>query len=185
MTPEEDMAAQKGDVPMKDKKMYTEAEIEALAEKAAECAMEHFKHGLNCGECVVQGFWDLGLSDYPKEIVGLVSGMGGGMGFTHHTCGAVNAGLVVISSEKGRKNPYARETFAERVDELHHPGTGIYPRHGAYVKECIKEYGTMECRDLCLPFDESTPEGKKDRARNCKKLIGFCTREAVKAALRP
>ena len=116
---------------------------------------------------------------------GFGRGMGGGMGFTHHTCGAVNAGLVVISSEKGRKNPYARETFAERVDELHHPGTGIYPRHGAYVKECIKEYGTMECRDLCLPFDESTPEGKKDRARNCKKLIGFCTREAVKAALRP
>lgn len=109
---------------MKDKKMYTEAEIEALAEKAAECAMEHFKHGLNCGECVVQGFLDLGLSDYPKEIVGLVSGMGGGMGFTHHTCGAVNAGLVVISSEKGRKNPYARETFAERVDEL------PPPRHG-------------------------------------------------------
>ena len=170
---------------MKEKKVYTEAEIEALAQKAADNAMEHFKHGLNCGECVLQGSLNRGLSDYPKESVGMVSGMGGGMGFTHHTCGAGNAGLVVISSEKGRKNPYAKPTFEERVDELHHPGTGIYPRHGAYIKDCITEYGTIECRDLCVPFDESTPEGKKARARNCKKLIGFCTKKAVEAALKP
>lgn len=134
---------------MEEKKIYTEAEIEELAERASQNAMEHFKHGLNCGECVLQGFLDLGISEYPPEIVGLVSGMGGGMGFTKHTCGAVNAGLVVISSKQGRKNPYAKETFAERVDELHHEGSGIYPRHGAYVKEFIKEYGTIECRDLC------------------------------------
>ena len=168
-----------------EKKVYTEEEIEALAEKASQNAMEHFKHGLNCGECVLQGFLDLGISDYPKDIVALVSGMGGGMGFTHHTCGAVNAGLVVIGSEKGRKDPYAKPTFEERVDELHHPGTGIYPRHGAYVKDCIREYGTIECRDLCFPFDESTPEGKKERARNCRKIIGFCTKAAVRAALKP
>ena len=40
-----------------------------------------------------------------------------------------------------------------------------------------------ECRDLCFPFDESTPEGKKNRARNCKKIIGWCAKEATKAAL--
>ena len=71
---------------MEEKKIYTEAEIEELAERASQNAMEHFKHGLNCGECVLQGFLDLGISEYPPEIVGLVSGMGGGMGFTKHTC---------------------------------------------------------------------------------------------------
>ena len=52
------------------------------------------------------------------------------------------------------------------------------------VMNCIAEWGTIECRDLCFPFDESTPEGKKDRARNCKKLIGWCAKEATKAALK-
>ena len=169
---------------MEEKKIYTEEEIEQLAEKASQNAMEHFKHGLNCGECVLQGFLDLGISEYPPEIIALVSGMGGGMGFTKHTCGAVNAGMVVIGSKQGRKNPYAKETFAERVDELHHDETGIYPRHAVYVKDVIKEYGTIECRDLCFPFDESTKDGMKERARNCKKIIGFCAMEATKAALK-
>ena len=96
----------------------------------------------------------------------------------------MNAGMVVIGSKQGRKNPYAKETFAERVDELHHDETGIYPRHAVYVKNVITEYGTIECRDLCFPFDESTKEGMKERARNCKKIIGFCAKEATKAALK-
>ena len=78
---------------MEEKKIYTEEEIEQLAEKASQNAMEHFKHGLNCGECVLQGFLDLGISEYPPEIIALVSGMGGGMGFTKHTCGAVTASI--------------------------------------------------------------------------------------------
>ena len=40
---------------MAEKKVYTEAEIEEISEKASQAAMEHFKHGLNCGECVFQG----------------------------------------------------------------------------------------------------------------------------------
>lgn len=50
---------------MEEKKIYTEAEIEELAERASQNAMEHFKHGLNCGECVLQGFLDLGISGNP------------------------------------------------------------------------------------------------------------------------
>ena len=38
---------------MEEKKIYTEAEIEELAEKASQNAMAHFKNGLNCGECAV------------------------------------------------------------------------------------------------------------------------------------
>ena len=77
----------------------------------------------------------------------------------------------------------AKATFEERVEELHRPKTGIYPRHGAYIRRCLAEWGTIDCRDLCFPFDETTPEGKKERARNCKKIIGWCAAEAVKAAL--
>ena len=112
---------------MEEKKIYTEAEIEELAERASQNAMEHFKHGLNCGECVLQGFLDLGISEYPPEIVGLVSGMGGGMGFTKHTFGAVNAGLVVIGSKipmrkKPLQNGWTNCTMREAVFI---PGTAL------------------------------------------------------------
>lgn len=162
-------------------KKYSEEEIEMLAEKAAENAMEHFKHGLNCGECVLQGFLDLGITDYPHDIVGLVSGFGAGMGATGHTCGAVNAGIVVIGSEKGRKNPYAKPTFEERVDELNHPETGIYARHGDYIRQCFQELGTIECRDLCIAYPSFH---SKERARNCKRIIGIAAKLAVRAALK-
>ncbi len=168
---------------MTTEKKYTPEEIEAIAEKVSKEAMEHFKHGLNCSESVFKAFLDAGISDFPPETVALVSGMGGGMGGTGNTCGAVNAGMLVISAMKGRKNPYAKETMDERVEELHNPETGIYPIHGKYVNRAMEEYGTIGCRELCAPFDQSTPEGKKNRARNCKKIIGFCAKEATRIAL--
>ena len=166
---------------MSEKKIYTDEEIESLSNKAAENAMNHFKYGLTCAECAFLGFLDLGLTDFPPEVIALSSGFGGGMGGTKHTCGAVNGGMLAIGTMQGRKNPYALPTFEERVDELHHEMTGVYPRHGEYVTACIKEYGTIDCRDLCLPFSE---DQQKEKSRNCKKIIGFCAKEATKAALK-
>lgn len=169
---------------MAEKKIFTEAEIEELAEKAAQDAMEHFKHGLTCSECVFKGFLDLGLTDFGPEVIALSSGFGGGMGGTEHTCGAVNAGMLAIGTMQGRKDPYALPTFEERVEELHAEETGVYPRHGAYVKAVMGQIGTLDCKDLKFPYDESTPEGHKERARNCKRIIGICAKEATKAALK-
>lgn len=164
-----------------EKKHYTPEERAALAEKAAANAGEHFRHGLNCSECVLKGFLELGLTDYPPETVALVSGMGGGMGRTGHLCGAVNAGMLVISSMHGRRDPYAKATMEERVDELHHPETGIYPRHAAYVRAVLGAIGSLDCRDLCAPYaDHNSPE----RKRNCKKIVMTCARIATEMALR-
>ena len=165
---------------MSEKRKYTPEEIEELAGKAAENATNHFKHGLTCAECVFKGFLDLGLSDFPPEVVALSSGYGGGMGATYHTCGAVNGGMLAIGTMQGRKDPYALPTFEERVEQLNRPETGVYPRHGAYVKSVFAEWGTIDCRDLCINFDFHS----KDRARNCKKIIAYCAMEATKAALK-
>lgn len=156
--------------------------IGRLAEDAARRAMEHYKHGLNCAECVLQAFLDLGISSYDPSIVGLVSGMGGGMGHTGHTCGAVNAGMVVVSAEKGRKNPYEAASAKERIAELNAPGTGIYARHRAYLQECFAELGTIECRDLCIQYADFA---SRDRARHCQRIIGLCAAAAVRHALKP
>lgn len=166
---------------MNGQKHYTEEERRRLADEAAALAGEHFRHGLNCGECVWKGFLDLGLSGFPPEIAALASGFGGGMGGTGHTCGAVNAGMLVISSMHGRKDPYEKETFEERFDQLHHEGTGIYPRHAEYIRAVITELGTIECRDLCFPYPD---HDSRDRKRNCKKIIELCTRIATEMALR-
>ena len=166
---------------MSEKRKYTEEEIEALAEQAAKNAMNHFRYGVSCGECVFKGFLDLGLTDFPPEIIALASGFGGGMGCTRHTCGAVNGGMLAIGTMHGRRDPYALPTFEERVDELNRPETGVYARHGQFVRQVITEYGTIDCRDLILPFEGC--EGK-EQARRCQKLIGFCARQATKAALK-
>ena len=54
---------------MAEKKVYTEAEIEEISEKASQAAMEHFKHGLNCGECVFQGYLEQKTTDYPENHI--------------------------------------------------------------------------------------------------------------------
>lgn len=166
---------------MSEKTAYTPEEIEALSEQAAQNAMNHFKYGISCGECALMGFLDLGLSDYPPETAGLASGFGGGMGASRHTCGAVNGGMMAIGTLQGRKDPYALPTFEERVEQLNRPETGVYARHGVYIRACIERWGTIECRDLCFPFADFH---SKDRARKCKEVIGFCAREATKAALK-
>lgn len=164
-----------------EKKHYTPEERAALAEQAAANAGEHFRHGLNCSECVLKGFLDLGLTDYPPETVALASGMGGGMGGTGRLCGAVNAGMLVVSAMHGRRDPYAKDTMEARVDELHHPETGIYSRHAAYLRAVMKELGSLECRDLCFPYPDFD---SKDRKRNCKKILMTCARIATEMALR-
>ena len=166
---------------MSEQKKYSQEEIDALAKQAGQNAMEHFRHGLNCGECVFKGFLDLGLTDLPAEVVCLSSGFGAGMGGTKHACGAVNGGMLAISSTKGRRDPYALPTFAERVEELNRADDGVYARHGAYVRAVISEYGTIDCRDLCTPFEDFH---SKERARKCKQIIGYCAEQATRAALK-
>lgn len=163
-----------------DKKHYTPEERAAYAEQAAANAGNHFRCGLNCGECVLKAFLDLGLTNYPPETVALASGMGAGMGGTGRVCGAVNAGMLVLSAMHGRQDPYAKESFAERVDELHHPVTGIYPRHEAYLRAAATELGALDCRDLCFPWPDFECT---DRKRNCKRIIKTCARIATDMAL--
>ena len=169
---------------MSERKKYSFEEVESLAEQAAQNAMNHFRYGLTCSECVLKGVLDLGISDLPEEIVALSSGFGGGMGETFHTCGAVNGGMMAIGSVIGRKNPYAKETFEERVDELHNTESGLYPIHGKYIKKIIKEKGTIECRDMSIIYDMSTPEGKKERARMCNwSMCKKCCKSSVDRGL--
>lgn len=156
----------------------TNQETAVLMEKAEESARSHFREGLNCAECVMRSFLELGLTDLPDEIITMASGLGGGIGMTHHDCGAVMGGALAIGTTQGRKDPFAKETFQERVEELNGEN-GIYQLFRRYIEEVEEKYGTIVCRELNKGLDW---EGKP-RKKNCQAIIGHCAALAVKYAL--
>lgn len=78
--------------------------IEELREIAKESAKNYYRLGLNCSECVFKSFLDLELTDYPKEVVGLSSGFGGGIGKTRNVCGAFLGAALSVAAIKAINN---------------------------------------------------------------------------------
>lgn len=150
--------------------------INELMEKAEERARHNFRNGLNCAESVVQSVIDLGLTDLPSEFVAAASGFGGGIGHTKNMCGAISGCMMAVSSVKGRKNPFEKETLKERFDELNGEN-GVYQLFAQIVKDLEDKYGTLLCRELTKEFDDF---GSKARKASCMEITVFCTQLAVK-----
>jgi C_GCAxxG_C_C family probable redox protein len=147
----------------------------SIVEKTEQAAKEHFRHGLNCAECVVQGFLDTHDTGMPQEVLALTTGFGGGIGRTKNLCGAISGAVMALGLVKGRRNPLAKETAAERIGELGE----IYPFYTEMVQELEAHYGTLICRELCAPHGEF--EGKA-RRKNCQEMVAFCAALAAKYA---
>lgn len=158
--------------------MNEELNLEELQEKARTLARGYFREGLNCAECVLKSFLDLGLTDYSEDILALATGFGGGIGHTRNDCGSVLGAVLAIGTVKGRKNPMEKDTLAERIQQLQGEN-GIYKIFGGLVEEFTQKYGTIVCNELSLGYEW---EGKQ-RKKNCQELIGYCAELAVKYAL--
>lgn len=154
--------------------------IEELREKAKDSAKNYYRLGLNCSECVFKSFLDLELTDYPKEVVGLSSGFGAGIGKTKNVCGAFLGAALSVASIKGRKNPLAKGTLKERVKELNDEG-GVYSIFNSLVKEFEKDYGTIVCRELTEAYEDWN---SRERKKNCQEIIGYAASLAIKHALK-
>ena len=148
----------------------------SLPEQAEQIGKNYFKQGLNCTECVMSSFMDLHETNYSRDIIGLATGFGGGMGDTKNTCGAIIGAVMALSAVLGRRNPLERETVGERVQELR----PIYAVVGEMVKEMEAHYGTLICSELSAPL--GTFEGKA-RKKNCMEIIGYCSALVMKYAL--
>ena len=114
--------------------METTQDIERLKEQSEKAAREYFRQGLNCAECVLKSFLELGLTDFPPEVIALASGFGGGIGLTRNTCGAVLGGALALGTLYGRKDPLAKETLQERIAELNGEA-GVYQVFRRYIEE--------------------------------------------------
>lgn len=141
----------------------------------AEIAGEYFKKGLNCSECVFQSFLDTHEIDIPKEVIGLATGFGGGMGQTRNTCGAITGAVLALSALRGRKNPLEKETPKERIQQLQQ----VYIPFGEMVREIEQHYGTLICKELSAPYGDFKGKARK---QNCKQIITYCAALASKYA---
>ena len=146
---------------------------ERIAE-AGNIAGEYFKQGLNCSECVLQSFLDTQNVNFPKEVISLASGFGGGMGQTRNTCGAITGAILALSTMKGR-NPFEKETPKERIQQIQQ----IYVPFGDMVREIEQHQGTLICKELSAPYGDFAGKARK---QNCKQIISYCAELVAKYA---
>ncbi len=150
--------------------------LQQKAQQAEEKARQYFREGLNCSECVLRSFLDLNDVQLPDEIMTLASGFGGGMGQTRNTCGAITGAMLAVGTLRGRRNPLAKETPAERIQEI----KATYPPFKALIRHLEEHYGTLICRELNEAYKDDF-DGKP-RKKNCQQIIGYCAAKAIEYA---
>ena len=141
------------------------------AERVEQYAIENYKHGLNCAECVLSALQREGALDIPKEAVGMGVGFGGGIGLSGLTCGALSAAVLANGLRYGRKDPYTvlaeergKEVAGKYYRRYHAPcGAEISAPHGAWESRerrihCLQLIGRaarLAYRYLQMPQDEA------------------------------
>ncbi len=109
-----------------------------------ETSLKLFKNGNSCAQAILEAYAKRVNID-SKLLIKIGSGLGGGVGRKQHICGAVNAGAIILGlhySSGISGDIESKENTSEIV--------------GAYVAECEKILGNIQCKDL-LKIDFSIP----------------------------
>ncbi len=113
-----------------------------------EDAAELFRNGWSCSQAVVCAFAkDFGIDE--KSALKLSCGLGGGMGHTGNTCGAVSGALMVIGMKYGRTT---LEDLASKEK--------TYELAQQFMKAFRRRNHSTNCTEL-LTYDLSDPEKLK------------------------
>lgn len=118
-------------------------------EEYGQLACRFFAEGHNCAQSVLMAYAeDIGLS---RDLLGrLVSGMGGGMGGTGHTCGAVTGAALVLSAQLGH-----RTQNDEDPDQLAKKAVG------AFIDRFHDRHGQVSCAGL-IGIDVRNEQAKEE-----------------------
>ncbi len=136
-----------------------------LRDLARDRAIENFKNGLNCGECVLEALIHVGALHLPPEATALATGFGGGLGLTGHTCGALSAAVLAAGAVHGRPDPWASPPEVRGVEVAEK----YYRPFNRLVHDFATAHGAVLCRDICAPFEDWH---SRERRKTCLKLIG-------------
>ena len=123
-------------------------------------SVNKFKEGYNCAQSVLFAYGeDLGMSsDLAMKIA---TGFGGGMGRNQEVCGAVTGALMVIGLVYGRG-----------IEESKDKQENTYSKVQTFFDSFVKEFGTVNCKELLDGCCLLTPEGQKSFKENM--LIERC-----------
>ncbi len=137
----------------------------------SDLAVENFKKGLNCCECVYDALIRAGALEVDGATRAMCVGFGGGIGLTGFTCGALSGEVLANGAMYGRSDPWATPE-ADRGSEV---ARKYYRRYNRIVHDFIADNGSALCKDICAPLGDF-----HDKARrvNCMKLIGRAAAQA-------
>lgn len=127
---------------------------EELIAEARKKAGNYYRSGYNCAEALFLTFREYVAPDLSEEMVKLVTPLGGGIGRSGCTCGALSGGVIILGALKGRTSS------DQSRDEA-------YDFAGEFHNRFKKEFGSTCCRVL-NKHEYHDPE----RGRTCLKIIG-------------
>lgn len=131
-----------------------------------EKAMQSFKNGYNCAQCMMLAFEDLLTIDLETALK-VSSPFGGGMGRLREVCGAVSGMFMVLGFVDGYHEPdddEGKKRLYEEVQEL--------------AKRYEADNGSIICRDLLglnVKREDATPEKRTEeyyKKRPCVEKVG-------------
>jgi C_GCAxxG_C_C family probable redox protein len=109
-------------------------------------AVEMFDEGYSCSQSIVAAYGDqFGLDK--KTALKIASGLGGGIGATGETCGAVTGAVLILGLKYGTTDPKDKNTKYE-----------TYKKVQVFCEEFKTRAGSLICREL-LGFNLGSPEG--------------------------
>ena len=151
-----------------------EIPIEIIKKEVREKAYDYEKRYHGCSQCTFQALQEtLGMDD--SLAFKAASTMCGGLGFSGHTCGALSAGVMILSMK------YGREKLDDGLEGLL---TGALPSY-QLVSWFQEEFGSALCRDISgfeiseegLKAAAAAPETMasgldEDQFEKCCQLVG-------------
>jgi C_GCAxxG_C_C family probable redox protein len=126
-----------------------------LMKKVEENVRANNEAFLNCAECVFKAVYDLIETDFPPEIVTMMTGVGSGLAITGGVCGAVVGGMAALSLVHGRQNPFDGPLI-ERVKRMC-GNPGLWRFFNQFPTRFRKKFGSVNCKDLLKEFFENGP----------------------------
>lgn len=142
-----------------------------------ERATENYKCGMNCCESTFKALLDTladaEMTSFPRELVSISSGMGGGVGATGNTCGALLGAVMGAGIVHGRY-PAESQPLEERRQQLFGPA-GKMRLFNNLVSEFTEKNGSAVCLELFKPHDYHAVE----RRKHCKNLVASAAASAA------
>lgn len=137
---------------------------EATPALVSDYAVENFKAGLNCAESVFDALVRAGALKAPEGAVAMCIGLGGGIGLSGHTCGALLAAVIANGAVHGRPDPWAVDP-EERGREI---SAKYYRRYNRLTHEFAARNQGLTCAEISAPLGDWHG---KERRKHCLKLI--------------